>query len=251
MAHQKIPVFRGDSSECVNMLVAACERKACSSEHSGFGRELVPYFDEAQALSSMQSMEDRLVGVARPPLSLKKRASALLRPGQLGSCLSSALPPHLLSHARRLRFAQKSSSCGSPPRGASSKKKNFSASRTTQVSPQPCRHASTVSSPVPGADASPLLNAARYNFRCSSAKRTSASAAEAACPGLFACSPKPENLPMPKLLSKSLLKQSVGEEPAAVRAHQVVPCRLAAGLSFGERSLNAMYASKAVFPAAA
>ena len=56
---------------------------------------------------------------------------------------------------------------------------------------------------------------------------------------------------MPKLLSKSLLKQSVGEEPAAVRAHQVVPCRLAAGLSFGERSLNAMYASKAVFPAAA
>ena len=54
------------------MLVAACERKACSSVHSGFGRELVPYFDEAQALSSMQSMEDRLVGVARPPLSYKK-----------------------------------------------------------------------------------------------------------------------------------------------------------------------------------
>lgn len=45
MSPAEIGCFSGDADHFLDDLIAACERKEVKAPHSGFGRDLVPYFD--------------------------------------------------------------------------------------------------------------------------------------------------------------------------------------------------------------
>lgn len=161
-------IFKGDDASMVDRLVDLCEaQKRCSptsSTYTGFGRELVPYFEAGAELPALPN------NTARQPKNNSKSCGA--SPNRGGSARTS---PGKNSSPDNLASKRRTSGAGRKPRHGS-----------------PTQESSAIAAGTP-----PPAQAALPRRQFASSTSLSSGGGAVACPGLFSASPKPEALPMP------------------------------------------------------